>query len=114
MMIINNSSQEAIQIKTCLVGKNFENSSQVNLQSSLYFPINLHFSRLVYYHYPLEPLGCFSFNQFKEVREVREVRTPAKTLFLQPVRLEFFSFSFGCFLFLLARACSLKIFLEVV
>jgi hypothetical protein len=113
MMIINSSSQEATQIKTCLDGKNFENSSQVNLQSSLYFPINLHFSRLLYYHYPLEPLGSFSFNLFYQFKKFKEVKTPANTefcfCFLKGKNL--FSFSFGCFPFLLWVACSLKIFL---
>jgi len=108
-MIINSSSQEATQIKTCLVGKNFENSSQVNLQSSLYFPINLHFSRWVYYQCLCLCLCLLSFYLFNQFKKFKEVRTPAKTEFCVCSLKGKNLFCFGCFLLLLA--CSLKIFL---
>jgi len=101
-------STKATQIKTCFDGKNFANISLSNLNLSKLFPKVYNF-----YILPIISLSVYLFislsvYQFKKFKKFREVRRPAKTLFLQPVRLEFFFFFFWLFSFSFSKGLQFK------
>ena len=108
MICENSILMEATQIKTYLIGKNFQNTLMANLNLSKLFPKVYNF-----YILPIISLSVYLFislsvYQFKKFKKFREVRRPAKTLFLQPVRLEFFFFFFWLFSFSFSKGLQSK------